>query len=177
MEYKLSTPLRQEDIDRLEIYDTVTLTGKIFAGRDAALPRLMDCIQQGGLERQGINLNGAVVFHTAVSRAGIGPTSSNKLEIEESICPLSEYGVKLHLGKGSLKPATVRDLQANGSVFAVTPPVTALFFAQMKSRRLVAFPELGMEALYELEVVDLPAIIAVARGKSIFDGGKQHGNL
>lgn len=42
----------------------------------------------------------------------------------------------------------------------------------MKSKRVVAFPELGMEALYELDVVDFPAIIAIAQGESIFDGGK-----
>ena len=63
-------------------------------------------------------------------------------------------------------------LKKNGSVFAVTPPVTALFFDNMKSKRVVAFPELGMEALYELDVVDFPAIIAIAQGESIFDGGK-----
>lgn len=172
MNYDLVTPLPQEDIDRLRIYDTVLITGKIYAGRDAVLPKVLKCIEEGSLEEHGIQLQGNVVFHTAVSCAGIGPTSSNKLEIEESIRPLSENGVKLHLGKGALKPETVEALKKNGSVFAVTPPVTALFFDNMKSKRVVAFPELGMEALYELDVVDFPAIIAIAQGESIFDGGK-----
>ena len=172
MEYHLKTPLPQEDIDRLKIYDTVLITGKIYAGRDAVLPKVVKSIEEHSLEEHGIELQGQVVFHTAVSCAGIGPTSSNKLEIEESIRPLSENGVKLHLGKGALKPETVEALKKNGSVFAVTPPVTALFFDNMKSKRVVAFPELGMEALYELDVVDFPAIIAIAQGESIFDGGK-----
>ena len=172
MNYDLVTPLPQEDIDRLRIYDTVLITGKIYAGRDAVLTKVLKCIEEGSLEEHGIQLQGNVVFHTAVSCAGIGPTSSNKLEIEESIRPLSENGVKLHLGKGALKPETVEALKKNGSVFAVTPPVTALFFDNMKSKRVVAFPELGMEALYELDVVDFPAIIAIAQGESIFDGGK-----
>ncbi len=172
MEYHLKTPLPQEDIDRLKIYDTVLITGKIYAGRDAVLPKVVKCIEEHSLKEHGIELQGQVVFHTAVSCAGIGPTSSNKLEIEESIRPLSENGVKLHLGKGALKPETVEALKKNGSVFAVTPPVTALFFDNMKSKRVVAFPELGMEALYELDVVDFPAIIAIAQGESIFDGGK-----
>ena len=172
MEYHLKTPLPQEDIDRLKIYDTVLITGKIYAGRDAVPPKVVKCIEEHSLEEHGIELQGQVVFHTAVSCAGIGPTSSNKLEIEESIRPLSENGVKLHLGKGALKPETVEALKKNGSVFAVTPPVTALFFDNMKSKRVVAFPELGMEALYELDVVDFPAIIAIAQGESIFDGGK-----
>lgn len=172
MNYNLTTPLPQKDIDQLKIYDTVLITGKIYAGRDAVLPKVIQCIQDNTLAEHGIELQGQVVFHTAVSCAGIGPTSSNKLEIEESIRPLSENGVKLHLGKGALKPETVEALKANGSVFAVTPPVTALFFDNMKNKRVVAFPELGMEALYELDVVNFPAIIAIARGESIFDGGK-----
>lgn len=173
MNYNLQMPLQQEAIDKLKIYDTVTITGKIYAGRDAVLPKVMKCIEENTLKEHGIELQGQVVFHTAVSCAGIGPTSSNKLEIEESIRPLSENGVKLHLGKGALKPETVEALKKNGSVFAVTPPVTALFFENMKSKRVVAFPELGMEALYELDVVDFPAIIAIADGESIFDGGKK----
>lgn len=173
MDYKLTMPLKQADIDRLRIYDTVLITGKIYAGRDAVLPKVLQCIQDGTLKEKGIELQGQVVFHTAVSCAGIGPTSSNKVELEESIRPLSENGVKLHLGKGALKRETVEALRENGSVFAVTPPVTALFFENMKGKRVVAYPELGMEALYELDVVDFPAIIAIAQGESIFDGGNQ----
>lgn len=172
MNYNLVTPLPQKDIDKLKIYDTVLITGKIYAGRDAVLPKVIRCIQENTLDEHGIELHGQVVFHTAVSCAGIGPTSSNKLEIEESIPPLSAHGVKLHLGKGALKPETVRALKENGSVFAVTPPVSALFFDNMKSKRVVAFPELGMEALYELDVVDFPAIIAIAKEESIFEGGE-----
>ena len=172
MNYNLVTPLPQKDIDQLKIYDTVTITGKIYAGRDAVLPKVIRCIEEGTLEEHGIELQGNVVFHTAVSCAGIGPPSSNKREIAESIRPLSENGVMLHLGKGALKPETVEALKQNGSVFAITPPVTALFFDNMKSKRVVAFPELGMEALYELDVVNFPAIIAIAQGESIFDGGK-----
>lgn len=71
-----------------------------------------------------------------------------------------------------MKPETVRALKENGSVFAVTPPVSALFFDNMKSKRVVAFPDLGMEALYELDVVDFPAIIAIAKEESIFEGGE-----
>ena len=56
----------------------------------------------------------------------------------------------------------------NNSVFAVIPPVTALLENNTKSRRVVAFPELGMEAFYEMEVVDYPAIIAAVHGKTIY---------
>jgi fumarate hydratase subunit beta len=77
--------------------------------------------------------------------------------------------VRLHLGKGSLKPATVAALDRYGSVFAVTPPVSALFGRRTVSSRVAAFAEEGMEALYEVEVAGLPAIVAIAQGRNIFE--------
>lgn len=166
---KLVTPLSREDIDRLRIYDSVTISGKIFTGRDAVLPKLVQYFKEKRLEELGIDLKGSVIFHTAVSPAGIGPTSSNKVDIESSIPCLSEAGVKIHLGKGSLGRETAAALKEYGSVFAVTPPVTALFSAQILSRRVAAFAGEGMEALHELEVDGIPAVIAIANGESIFD--------
>lgn len=166
---RLTTPLSREDINRLKVYDSIIISGKIFCGRDAVLPKLVRYFRENRLAGLGVDLGGAVIFHTAVSPAGIGPTSSNKVDIESSIPGLSEAGVKIHLGKGSLGRETLDALKANGSVFAVTPPVTALFSSQIISRRVAAFPEEGMEALYELEVGEIPAIVAIARGESIFE--------
>ena len=166
---KITTPLSQDVINSLQINDQVTITGKIYAGRDAALPKLIALYEQGKLAEHALSLEGGVVFYTAVSDAGIGPTSSNKVEIEESIPVLSKAGIKIHLGKGKLSDATVAALKAEGSIFAVTPPASALLTAKMTHKRLAAFPEEGIEALYELTVVDFPAIIAIAHGKSIFD--------
>ena len=74
----------------------------------------------------------------------------------------------MHLGKGALKPETVRILQENNAVYAVIPPVTALLNSRTLTKKTVAFPELGMEALYELEIIDYPAVIAIAHGESIY---------
>ena len=166
---KVTTPIPQSVIDSLNINDQILISGTIYAGRDAALPKLIALYEQGKLEKNGISLEGSVIFHTAVSDAGIGPTSSNKVEIEESIPVLSKAGIKIHLGKGKLTNETVAALKETGSVFAVTPPASALLTAKMTHKRLAAFPEEGIEALYELTVVDFPAIIAIAHGKSIFD--------
>nr|WP_148134236.1 fumarate hydratase C-terminal domain-containing protein [Candidatus Formimonas warabiya] len=163
------TPVSIKKVENFRAYDKITISGKIFAGRDAALPKLVKAFEQCRLQQMGIDLEGSVVFHTAVSPAGIGPTSSNKLDIESSIPVLSAAGVKIHLGKGSLNQGTVKALKECGSIFAITPPVTALFSAKLKSQRVVAFPEEGMEALYELEVEDFPAIVAIAHGVSIFE--------
>jgi fumarate hydratase subunit beta len=115
-------------------------------------------------------LKGGVVFHTAVSPAGVGPTSSNKLEIEGSFETLSKKGgIKMHLGKGAIKPETVEMLAENNAVFAIIPPVTALLESQTLERECVAWSELGMEALYRIKVENYQAIIAAAKGRSIYD--------
>ena len=87
---RLETPFSEEDIAALNVGDMVYISGYIFCGRDAVLPKIVEEVETGKLD-ENINLKGNVIFHTAVSPAGVGPTSSNKLEIEASMVPLSEY--------------------------------------------------------------------------------------
>jgi fumarate hydratase subunit beta len=170
----LQTPIDQRKIEGLTVGDQIEIEGTIFCGRDAVLPKLVRLIENHDLESIGVNLEGAVIFHTAVSPAGIGPTSSNKVEIEGSIPALSKAGVRIHVGKGALSPKTVEELKKYHSVFAITPPVSALFSDKMVSQRVAAFREEGMEALYQIEVRGFPAIIAIAHGETIF--GSQRGS-
>ncbi len=169
----LRTPLSREDIGQLKVGDAILLSGTIFCGRDAVLPRITSELSSQEWQKREICLKGGVIFHTAVSCAGVGPTSSNKLEIENSIIPLSKAGIMVHLGKGALKKETILGLAEFGAVYAVIPPVTALLGEKTLSQRCIAWPELGMEALYALEVKEYPAIIAAAHGKSIYDGGQR----
>ena len=164
----LTTPIQETDINQLKVGDVVSISGYIYTGRDAVLPKIVKLIEQGKLEEYGIDLNGSIIFHTAVSPAGVGPTSSNKLEIESSFPALSKAGVKLHLGKGALSLQTIQSLDENNSVFAVIPPVTALLESLTTDREVIAFPELGMEALHRIKVNNYQAIIAAAHGKSIY---------
>ena len=115
-----------------------------------------------------VDLQGQVIFHTAVSPAGVGPTSSNKLEIEASFEPLSRHGIKMHLGKGAIKPETVKALAENNAVFAMIPPVTAPLGSQRTEKQVVCYPELGMEALHRIRVENYQAIIAAPKGESIY---------
>ena len=129
----LTTPLSEEAISQLKVGDVVTLTGYIYTGRDAVLPKIV------------------------------------KLEIECTFGPLSRHGVKMHLGKGAISKETVAALQENNAVFAIIPPVTALLGSQTVEQEIVAFPELGMEAFNRLKVVKYQAIIAAAKGESIYN--------
>ena len=165
----LNTPFSEEDIAQLRVGDVVSISGYIYTGRDAVLPKIVKHAEEGTLSEVNVDLTGSVIFHTAVSPAGVGPTSSNKLEIESSFEPLSKAGVKMHLGKGAIKPETVKALAENNAVFAIIPPVTALLESQTVEREVVCYPELGMEAFHRIKVENYQAIIAAAHGESIYE--------
>lgn len=165
----ISTPIGEETAAGLQVGDMITISGYILCGRDAVLPKILRMLENGTISELGVNLQGQVMFHTAVSPAGVGPTSSNKLEIESSIAPLSAAGIKLHLGKGELHKKTVEALNKYNAVYAVIPPVTALLGAKTTEYRVVAFPELGMEALHMIKADKYPAIIGAAHGRSIYE--------
>lgn len=161
----IKTPVTLDVIEDLKVGDKIEIHGKIFTGRDAALPKLVKSLKNG---EKLIEIEGSAIMHTAVSDAGISPTTSNKEEIEESIPYLAKAGVKIHIGKGNLSEETIKALNQEGSIFVVTPPAAALLTSKVKSKKVVAFEEEGMEAIYELEVDGLPGIVAIAHGKSIY---------
>lgn len=161
----IKTPVTRDVIEDLKVGDKIEIHGKIFTGRDAALPKLVKSLKNG---EKLIDIEGSAIMHTAVSDAGISPTTSNKEEIEESIPYLSNAGVRVHIGKGNLSEETIKALDKEGSIFVVTPPAAALLTSKVVSRRVTAFEEEGMEAIYELEVDGLPGIVAVAHGKSLY---------
>ena len=164
----ITMPVDEALVKSLSLGDQLEISGKIFCGRDAVLPQLVDLLTEKGEDALDVSLQGGAIFHTAVSPAGIGPTTSSKAEIMGSMAALSKFGIKLHIGKGALPQEIVVQLAEFNSIFAVTPPVTALFNNTLISQRVVAFENEGMEAFFELDVKDFPAITAIAHGKSIF---------
>ncbi|MDO5849709.1 MAG: fumarate hydratase C-terminal domain-containing protein [Methanobacteriaceae archaeon] len=164
----IKTPISEETILDLKVGDKISLSGKMYCGRDAVLPKLVKAIEEGNDGQFDFDFKGMTIMHTAVSDAGIAPTTSNKAEIESSIAPLSNVGVKFHIGKGSLSKDTINALNENNSVFIITPPVAALLTNSVKSKKCVAYENEGMEAFYELEVENIPGIVAIAHGESIF---------
>ena len=91
---ELTTPISEEDIAKLKVGDVVSISGYIYCGRDAVLPKIVAHAEIGTLSELNVNLQGSVIFHTAVSPAGVGPTSSNKLEIESSMKPWSKAKIR-----------------------------------------------------------------------------------
>ena len=165
---KIEMPVDDEVIKSLSIGDQLEISGNIFCGRDAVLPQIVQLVEEKGVTSLSVDLHGGAIFHTAVSPAGIGPTTSSKAEIQGTMEALSKLGIKLHIGKGALTDETVKMLAALNAIFLVTPPVTALFNNTIVSKRVVAFENEGMEAFFEVRVKDFPAIVAIAHGQSIF---------
>lgn len=162
---KITIPTTKEIIKDLQVGDQILLSGKMFTGRDAALPQLVKSLHNN---EKLINIKGSALMHTAVSEAGIAPTTSNKEEIEGNISQLAQNGMLIHIGKGNLNENTIKALGEAGAIFVVTPPAAALLSSKVKSKKVVAFEEEGMEAIFELEVEEIPGIVAAASGKSIY---------
>lgn len=160
----MQTPISDDDLDRLDVGDKITISGTIYTGRDAALPQLVELINK---KEVPFDLNGSVIMHTAFSDAGIAPTTSSKVEIESTIAPLSESGVKVHIGKGTLNDDTLKALNENNSIFVITPPVAALLTSKVLEKKCVLFENEGMEAMFELKVDRIPGIVAIKDGKRI----------
>lgn len=162
---KITSPITDEKIANLKVGDKISVSGTIYTGRDAALPQLVELIKK---DKVPFDLNGIAIMHTAVSDAGVSPTTSNKEEIESTIPILSEKGVKIHIGKGSLSDETNKALNKYNSIFVITPPVAALITSKILEKECVAFENEGMEAIFKLKVENIPGIVAMAGGKKIF---------
>lgn len=160
----LTTPISDEDLASLNVGDQITISGTIYTGRDAALPQLVELIEEDSVP---FDLTGSVIMHTAFSDAGIAPTTSSKVEIESTIPVLSENGVKIHIGKGILSDETANALNETNSIFVITPPVAALLTSRVLEKKCVLFEWEGMEAMYELKVNEIPGIVAIKDNKRI----------
>ncbi|MCL2116474.1 MAG: fumarate hydratase C-terminal domain-containing protein [Methanobrevibacter sp.] len=164
----VKTPVSYETIENLKVGDKIAISGTIFTGRDAVLPKLMEKIAKNKIDEIPFDLNGIAIMHTAVSGAGVAPTTSNKKEIESTIPFLSKAGVKIHIGKGSLSEETKNALNKEKSIFVVTPPVAALLTSCVKSKKVVAYEKEGIEAIFKLNVVNVPGVVAIAHGETIY---------
>ncbi len=164
---KIQIPYKGK-IDNLNIGDRVEISGVIYTARDAVMSKLAKLILTDSFKKIPISLKGTAIMHTAFSTAGYGPTSSNKDDIELNMGLISKEGVKFHLGKGELRYETVKELDKYRSVYVLIPPLTALLQDRLVSKELIAYPEEGVEAMFKLEVKNLPGYIAICNGKSIF---------
>ncbi|TET29073.1 Fe-S-containing hydro-lyase [Candidatus Aerophobetes bacterium] len=161
---KLNTPLKEEEVIKLRAGDEVLLNGVIYTGRDAAHKRLLDLLEKG--EELPFDVKGQIIYYVGPSPAkpgtpigSCGPTTSYRMD---SYAPaLMKIGLKGMIGKGPRGKEVVEAMKRYKAVyFAAVGGAAALIARSVKSSRIVAYEDLGTEAIRELEVEDFPVIVA-----------------
>lgn len=159
----LSTPLTTEKVEKLRAGDRVYISGTIITGRDAAHKRLIETIQSGS--ELPINLASQIIYYVGPTPArpgevigSAGPTTSGRMDPYTPI--LLEKGLKGMIGKGSRSKEVKDAIRKYKAVyFASIGGAAALAAQQIKNARVLLYPELGPEAIYEFEVEDFPVIV------------------
>ena len=173
---RLTTPLSAEDVARLCAGDRVLLSGAVYAARDTAHKRLVDLLERG--EQLPFDPVGQVIYYAGPSptRPGqvigsAGPTTSGRMDPYAPA--LLRAGIRAMIGKGKRSPAVVEAMKKAGAVyFAVVGGAAALIARSVIANEIVAFPELGPEAVRKLVLKDLAVFVANdATGRDLYDEG------
>jgi fumarate hydratase subunit beta len=173
---RLKTPLSDADVEKLKAGDKVFLNGVIYTGRDAAHKRLYDLLMEG--KPLPIEVKGQVIYYVGPAPAkpgqvigSAGPTTSGRMDAYSP--KLIEIGLKGMIGKGMRKKEVVEAMKKYKAVyFAATGGAGALLAKAIKKAQVVAYEDLGPEAINRLEVEDFPVIVVNdTKGNDLYEEG------
>jgi len=160
-------------LSTLEAGERVLLSGVVYTARDAAHNRLVECVEKGC--RLPFDLEGQVVYYAGPCPArpghvigSIGPTTSGRMDPYTPV--LLSRGLKGMIGKGARNRETREAIVRYGAVYFVTVGgIGALLSKRVRKAEVVAYPDLGPEAIYRLEISDFPAIVGIdVRGNDVY---------
>lgn len=173
MEIKIKAPLEQEEIKNLKAGDFVYITGTVYSARDAAHKRMDEALKEG--RPLPIPLKDQVIYYLGPSPAregqvigSAGPTTAGRMD--KYTPALLDLGLKGMIGKGK-RSAAVRDamIRNDAVYFAAIGGAGALLSKCIVASKIVAYEDLGTEAIRELQVKDFPAIVVMdAEGNSLY---------
>lgn len=176
MSKRIHAPLVAQELETLRAGDSVLLSGTIYTGRDAAHKRLCALVAEG--KPLPFDIRGQVIYYAGPCPAkpgdaigSCGPTTSYRMDAyAPTLCDLGLIGM---IGKGQRSPAVIDAIRRNGGVyFAATGGAGALIAGSVKAARVIAFEDLGTEAIRELQVEDLPLIVAIdSEGGNLYEEG------
>jgi fumarate hydratase subunit beta len=173
----LFTPLSPIMTGSLKVGDEVLLSGVVFTARDAAHKRLIALIEKG--EKLPVDLAGQVLYYCGPTPAkpgrpigSAGPTTSSRMD-RYTPRLLDSTGLKAIIGKGERSPEVIDAIKKHGAVyFAATGGAGALIGKTVVSLSVVCYEDLVSEAIYKLEVRDLPLVVAIdSRGNDLYKEG------
>ena len=171
---KISTPLTDKVVQDLKAGQNVSISGYIYTGRDAAHKRLIDLLKEG--KKLPIEIDGQVIYYVGPAPTppgykcgAAGPTTSYRLEPYTPA--LLDLGLKGMIGKGLRSKEVVESMKKNGAVyFAAIGGVAAMIAKGIKSSEVVAYEDLGPEAIHKYYVEDFPAIVCIdAKGNNLYE--------
>lgn len=160
----IKTPLNDDDVSKLKIGDKVLISGVIYTARDAAHKRLIALIEQG--KELPFNVQNQILYYVGPSpaRPGVpigscGPTTSYRMDIYTP--KLLERGLKATIGKGNRSEVVIEAMKRYRAVyFAATGGAAALLSGAVKKMDVIAYEDLGAEAIMRFEVSDFPVVVA-----------------
>lgn len=180
---KIKTPLRDEDVLSLKAGDAVLISGIIYTARDAAHKRLIEDYEKTG--KLPFDLKGQIIYYVGPSPAkpgkvigSAGPTTS--IRMDPYTPKILELGVKATIGKGQrTEPVKEAMKKFKAVYFAAVGGAAALLAERIKSVKVIAYEDLGPEAINEMVVEDFPVIVAVdAYGNDLYiDGIKRYAKV
>jgi len=163
MAKKITAPLTEATVKELRAGDSVLISGIIYTGRDAAHKRLFEAIKEG--KPLPFKLEGAVIYYVGPSPAkpgqvigSAGPTTSYRMDVYSPL--LIERGLRGMICKGNRTRPVIEAMKKFGAVyFAAVGGAAALIARSIKAAKVIAYDELGPEAVQELRVEEFPAIV------------------
>ncbi len=163
MAKRITAPLTEATVKDLRAGDSVLISGTIYTGRDLAHKKLVDAIQAG--EKLPFDLAGAVIYYVGPSPAkpgqvigSAGPTTSYRMDAYSPL--LMEHGLRGMIGKGNRTRPVLDAIKQYGAVyFAAVGGAAALIAKTIKQAKVIAYEDLGPEAVRELMVEEFPAIV------------------
>ncbi|SCG83044.1 fumarate hydratase subunit beta [Proteiniborus sp. DW1] len=173
----INTPLTKDVLGELRAGDVVSLTGTIYTGRDAAHKRLMETIKNK--EELPFDIKDAVIFYVGPTPAkpgkvigAAGPTTSYRMD--SMTVPLLELGLSGMIGKGLRSDEVIEGMKKYGAVyFAAVGGAGALIASSVKESEVVAYDDLGTEAIRKLRVENMPLIVCIdTYGNNLYENNK-----
>ena len=171
---KISTPLDTKEIVNLRAGDFVNITGNIYAARDAAHKRFFELIEKE--KKLPIDLKGQIIFYAGPtptkpghSCGSVGPTTSYRMDPYTP--ELLERGLKGIIGKGLRSKEVMKSIKKNKAIyFAAIGGAAALIAKSIKKSEVIAYEDLGAEAVFRFYVEGFPAIVVVdSAGNNLYE--------
>lgn len=178
MEIKLQTPLTAEKIKELKAGDSILLSGVIYSARDAAHKRLIDLLDEG--KELPMNIKDETIYYVGPSPAkpgtvigSAGPTTSYRMD---AYAPrLMDLGLKGMIGKGARNKEVIDSIvRNNGVYFGAIGGAAALIAKSIVKSEVIAYEDLGAEAIRRMEVKDMPLVVIIdSKGNNLYELGQQ----